>query len=58
MELYKFEVAKNGRSYTNLVLVWSYQGKVWRLMMRPSFFKDYKVAISRAVKVNSLEECE
>ena len=58
MELYKYEVVKNGRTYKNLVLSWSYQGKVWHLMVRPSFFKDYKVALSRAVEVNSLEECK
>lgn len=59
MELYRFNAkGKNGKMYTNLVLTWSYKGKSWRVYMRPSFFNDVKVVLSRATKVKSFEDCK
>lgn len=59
MELYRFNAkGKNGKTYTNLVLTWSYKGKSWRVYMRPSFFNDVKVVLSRATKVKSFEDCK
>ena len=59
MELYKFKAeGKNGKMYTNLVLTWSYKGKLWHVYMRPSFFKDVRLVLAKATQVNSFDDCK
>ena len=58
MKLYRFTVVKNGRQYNNYVLSWSHNKKVWRMYVRPSFLKDFKIACGVAVQVNSYKECK
>lgn len=58
MELYQFKKVKEDRTFTDFVLTWEHNNKVFKLYVRPCFYRDMKVIKARAVKVDDLEGCK
>jgi hypothetical protein len=56
MELYRFNVTKNGRQYVNFVLVWKHNEKVWYAYQKPSFRNDFKMMYAVAKSVKSYDD--
>lgn len=58
MNVYSIQKEKNGRRYTDYVLVWEHDGKVCDMRIKPSFeSKDlYKVLFAMSEKLENYEE--
>lgn len=41
MDLLKENVVRNENEYTDLYLTWEYQGKCYKVRVRPVFARDY-----------------
>lgn len=51
MELTKTKVCKeDGREFTDLYLTWMYEGKEYKVRVRPVFARDYDKLIASAVE--------
>lgn len=56
MDLFSFKaVGKDGKMYTNFVLAWTYNDKMYRLYVKPSFVKDLRVIKAKSIKVNNYD---
>ena len=57
LKLFKQRVNRDGKRYTNLYLVWEYNGKLYDVRIKPCFDKNYAVQLGVAEKQPStLEE--
>lgn len=48
MELYKNKVVKDGKTYTDLNVSWSHEGKTYIVRVRPVFARDFALLLSHA----------
>ena len=48
MELTKEKVNRDGREYVDLFLSWEYEGKNYKVRVRPVFSRDYDKLIATA----------
>ena len=48
MELIKETVVRNGVEYTDLFLLWEYEGKTYKVRVRPVFSRDYDKLMATA----------
>lgn len=56
MKLYRFKVTKNERNYTNYVMAWKHNDKVWYAYLKPTFRNDFKMFYAVAKPVSSYED--
>jgi len=55
MELTKVLVKRNGCDYVDLFLSWEYEGKTFRVRVRPVFSNDYRMVVA-AAKSETLQD--
>jgi hypothetical protein len=57
-KLYSIRVVKDGKKYTDFVLVWRYEGKLYDVRIAPVFSKTagYSCLYSRSIKCENYEE--
>lgn len=58
MVLIRQEVERNNKTYADYYLCWTYQGKVYKMRVRPVFEKDFKWLGLTAKRIDKNEAIE